>query len=67
VLETSVEEEAFGQRLGEASRRGRPLGSEDFAKELERRAGRKLRPLPVGRPRKKPARESNQLSLQIGV
>jgi len=32
--------------------RGRPLGSDSFLSKIERRVGRRLRPLPVGRPRK---------------
>lgn len=31
---------------------GRPLGDDDFIKRLEVKAGRRLHPLPVGRPRK---------------
>ncbi len=57
VLESSVEEEAFGRRIQEASRRGRPLGSGDFVSHLEDRAGRPLKPLPVGRPKKNRAEE----------
>ena len=38
-------------RLGTS--RGRPLGSDSFISKLERLVGRRLRPLPVGRPRKK--------------
>ena len=57
VLESSVEEEAFGRRIQEASRRGRPLGSGDFVRHLEDRAGRPLQPLPVGRPKKNRAEE----------
>jgi len=67
VLETGVEEEAFGRRLQEASRRGRPLGSQEFARTLEHRAGRPLRPLPVGRPRTRRSEEDGQLSLEIGI
>ena len=67
VLETSVEDEAFGQRLQEASRRGRPLGDEEFTKVLERRAGRVLSSLPVGRPRKRQEKADDQLSLKIGI
>jgi putative transposase len=67
VLETGVEEEAFGRRLQEASRRGRPLGGHEFARELEKRTGRELRPLPVGRPRKQDREDAGQLSLEIGV
>jgi len=33
--------------------RGRPLGSDRFVPKLERLLGRRLRPLPVGRPTKK--------------
>lgn len=66
VLETGIEEEAFGRRLQEASRRCRPLGGDEFAQALEKRAGRELRPLPVGRPRKQGRREDG-LSLAIGV
>jgi putative transposase len=64
ALESSVQEEAFGRRLQEASRRGRALGSGDFVRELEGRAGRRLRPLPVGRPRKN---REGEMSLEIGV
>jgi len=38
-------------RLGTS--RGRPLGSDRFINKLERSLGRRLRPLPVGRPRKR--------------
>ena len=34
------------------SQTGRPLASDSFLSKLERRLGRRLRPLPVGRPRK---------------
>lgn len=66
VLETSVDEEAFGFRLQEASRQGRPLGGEEFVRRLEEGAGRALRPLPVGRPRKRPE-ESGHLSPETGI
>ena len=32
---------------------GRPLGSDSFMSKLENLLGRRLRPLPVGRPKKK--------------
>jgi putative transposase len=67
VLSSSLQEEAFGRRLREASRGGRPLGGDEFARDLELRAGRKLRPLPAGRPRKQTSEADAQLSLQIGV
>jgi len=51
----------LAERLGEAAlstlrlntHRGRPLGSDRFLSKLEALLGRRLRPLPVGRPRKK--------------
>jgi putative transposase len=68
VLETSVGEEAFGLRLQEASRRGRPFGGAEFTEVLEQRSGRKLEPLPTGRPKKvKEKIDGEQLSLGIGV
>jgi putative transposase len=67
VLETSVGEEALGERIQEASRRGRALGSEEFVKELEARAGRRLRPHPVGRPKQAVLDDPAQLMLVIGV
>jgi hypothetical protein len=49
---SSIDEEAFGLRLQAASRRGRPLGDEQFVENLEERCGRRLRAQPVGRPKK---------------
>jgi putative transposase len=43
-------EEVAGLRL--ATHRGRPLGSDSFLSKLETLLSRRLRPLPVGRPRK---------------
>ena len=40
------------ERLRRAAQRGRPLGSDDFLADVEARLGHRLRPLPVGRPRK---------------
>jgi putative transposase len=67
VLETSVGQEAFGLRLQEASRRGRPFGGAEFIEELEKRCGRRLHPLPTGQPKKKKAQPAAQMSLRIGV
>jgi len=39
-------------RLRRWTLRGCPLGSDSFVSKLERTLGRRLRPLPVGRPRK---------------
>ena len=48
-------------RLRIWTHRGRPLGSDRFVAKLERLVGRRLRPLPVGRPRKtKNKQESRQ-------
>ncbi len=67
ALRSSLEEEAFGRRLQEASRRGRPLGEEEFVTELEGKAGRRLRPSPPGRPRKEKTACDEQMTLKIGV
>jgi len=40
------------QSLRTNTRTGRPLGGEAFLRDLERVLGRRLQPLPVGRPRK---------------
>jgi putative transposase len=66
ALQSSINEEAFGRRLQESSRRGRPLGEPQFVERLEHRAGRPLLPLPVGRPRK-PIQEGARISLQLSV
>ena len=47
------ESEVAALRL--ATHRGRPLGTDSFVSKLEKLVGRRLRPLPVGRPRKKNA------------
>ncbi len=67
ALRTSVDEEAFGRRLQEASRRGRPFGEEQFVDDLEKGCGRRLRARPVGRPKAASAEEVDQLSLSYGV
>jgi putative transposase len=70
VLRTSIDEEAWQQRLREATLRGRPLGSEAFINGLESRLGCRLRPNPPGRPpkRKEVATEPpHQMSLAIGI
>lgn len=52
ALRTSIDEEAFAQRLQEASRRGRPLGDPPFLDHLETTSNRRLRPQKVGRRKK---------------
>jgi putative transposase len=49
---------------------GRALGSEEFVEQLERQLGRRLRPKPPGRPRKKEAPSidtAEQMRLEIGI
>jgi putative transposase len=67
ALRSSIDEEAFGDRLREASRRGRPLGDDAFLENLEKCCGRKLRAQPVGRPRKINEEERDQLSFGFGA
>jgi hypothetical protein len=50
-LRREQDEEAL-RRLRAHTRSGRPLGSERLLSRLERALARRLRPLPVGRPRK---------------
>jgi putative transposase len=49
------EDEASAARIRLSLSTGRPLATEATLTRLERRMGRRLRALPVGRPRKKPA------------
>jgi len=49
---TRPENEARVDLLRLRTRTGRPLGSDRFVSKLETVVGRRLRPLPVGRPRK---------------
>lgn len=55
ALRIGVQEEAMGERIREATRRGCPLGSEAFVERIGRALGRDLRPRPPGRPRKQAA------------
>lgn len=50
---TEPEDERIIAALRLGTSRGRPLGSDRFLSKLETALGRRLRPLPVGRPRKK--------------
>jgi putative transposase len=65
VIAPGVEELEFGERLADASGRGRPLGDRAFISELERQAGRRLRARPVGRP--KQIRSTNEAQLELGI
>jgi len=50
---TEPQDDAMIASLRQATSRGRPLGSDSFISKLEKLVGRRLRALPVGRPRKK--------------
>ena len=70
TVRASGGDEILAERLREATIRGRPLGTEAFVQQLERKAGRRLRPLPAGRPRKETGRSADgppQLAFEIGV
>jgi putative transposase len=58
VLQEPEDEAALG-RLRESTARGWPLGSDSFLSKLERVLGRRVRPLPVGRPRKREVARRN--------
>ncbi len=67
VLRTTVQDEAWQRRLEEATVRGRPVGTEAFIEQLERRLCRRLRPKPAGRPGKQRAEElTEDMVLRIG-
>ena len=55
ALRVGVDEEAWDERIREATRRGNPLGSEAFVERIGRMVGRDLRARPPGRPPKKAA------------
>ena len=71
VLHSSVSDEAFAERIREASLRGRPLGTESFVRMLEVQTGRRLSPRAPGRPSRRSGlpspSDSNQMALEIGV
>jgi len=53
TLLEGVEDESMVGTIRTSTFKGVPLGSDRFISKLETRLGRRLRPLPVGRPRKK--------------
>ncbi|MEW6203272.1 MAG: transposase [bacterium] len=53
---SSADDAGAMENLRVRTRTGRPLGSDSFISKLEVRLGRRLRPLPVGRPKKKKTR-----------
>jgi putative transposase len=52
--------EAEMERLRLRTHTGRPLGSDGFLSKLETRIGRRVRPLPVGRPKKTRKQQARQ-------
>jgi putative transposase len=71
VLRGSIGEEQLAERIREATARGRPLGAAEFIDDMEQRAGRSLRPMPSGRPKKAHGNHTDlpataQLALEIG-
>ena len=48
-----TEDDTIVEALRKAARNGRPLASDSFLARLETAVGRRLRPLPRGRPRKR--------------
>lgn len=63
VLQQGIEDEGWQERLREATRRGRPFGTEGFVLELESLCHRLLRATPAGRPPKALLRAKGQLVL----
>ena len=63
ALEERIDDQAI-KRLRSNTHTGRPLGSDGFLSKLEKVFGRRVRPLPVGRPKKK--QKSNE-NFKIGV
>ena len=63
VLRKGSDDDAWQERLREATRRGRRFGGEGFVLELESRCHRHLRARPAGRPPKAVPHEEEQLVL----
>ena len=55
VLRSGVDDEQLGERIREATLRGRPMGGDEFIERLEAQTGRRLRPRPT---RKRGKRDS---------
>lgn len=58
-LNAGIDEIELG-RLRANTHTGRPLGSDSFLSKLEKLLGRRVRPLPVGRPTKKRTKSQNR-------
>ena len=53
-------DETFASRLWRQTHTGRPLATDSWLSKIERALGRRLRPLPVGRPRTRPGQTAGQ-------
>jgi putative transposase len=60
VLLDKAEDEDI-ELIRKRSFNGRPLGSDSFMSKIEHKLGRRLRPLPMGRPKKKVTKESKKV------
>jgi putative transposase len=62
ALRVGVEEQAWAERVREATRRGLPLGSDQFVEQMGKHACRDLKARPPGRPRKEPVQGALHLN-----
>jgi len=67
ILDLPSEDEAFRQRLQEATLRGRPFCEPDTLDKFEKSLGRRLRPQPSGRPRKGRDTTVDQVGWGVGL
>lgn len=58
-------DDTWRRRFWRAAQTGRPLAEDRWLAKLEARLGRRLRPNPVGRPRKAPARPSRRRRTKV--
>jgi putative transposase len=59
ILQKQINENDLS-KIRLATTRGRPLATDSFLSKLEKTVGRRLRPLPVGRPKKKSKSNNNK-------
>ena len=55
------DDDAFVSRLRRRTHTGRPLATDSWLSKLEKKLGQRLRPLPVGRPRKRSSNSPKQV------
>jgi len=58
-LEAGLSDSELG-RVRLSTHTGRPLGSDSFLSKLEKLLGRRVRPLPIGRPRKEKVKKAQK-------